>query len=240
MSRGLQFIVLSVVALAVTIGTPSEAKAEEDVDFDRLDRAASLQALALEAADAGDWTRARELAETVLTLDDGFATASSRLVLVRGLEREKQYDSALYELREYFELSLPEEQIEEGRRVQARIQARKDGTFRRPRRPTDPRLAVGITLMVTGALPVVVGGVFVGNDIRWAMQKEPSGTWAAIGIPLLAVGATLDVIGLISLIKSVGPRARPAARLDRRPAPRLGLSVGRRGDLWEIGLVGRW
>jgi hypothetical protein len=241
MSRGPIAALALILALSVAPGL-ARADGDGEGDFDRLDRADELTAQAMAAADAGDWVTAKQLAETVLTLDDSFATAQVRLVVVRALEREGLYDAALYEVRQYLALEIDDAQRVEGQEFERRIEAKQAGTWRAPRRPGALRSqAPGIAMVIGGAVPIVVGASFVGNDIHWQSQGVQSGTWAAIGTPLIVVGATLDIIGAILIARPPKPRPSGSATLQGRPRPSLGLSVGRTADDgWRFTLVGRW
>ncbi len=225
MARGSCLALLCLLALSV--GTPVLAdEAEEEGDFDRLDRADETVRKAVEAADAGDWEEAKRLAEEVMFLDDSYATAPARIVLVPALEREEAYDSALYELKQYFGLPLTDSERAEGERLQARLEARKAGTYRRPRRPMSRNNRIGLGLVLGGAVPAIVGGSLLANDIHWAAVGVPSGTWAAIGTPVMIVGLAVDIIGIVVLARSRGGKARVGSRpsLDR-PKPAFHFSV---------------
>jgi hypothetical protein len=90
------------------------AAAPAAADEDPGARARRMTQAAVDAARESRWTEAQELAETVLTLDDGPATAEARVVLARSLEVRGQHQSALYEIRQYLALPLPMEQLERG------------------------------------------------------------------------------------------------------------------------------
>ncbi len=212
----------------------------EDGDFDRLERADVMQEQALAAAEAGDWETARSLAEAVLTLDDSYATAPSRYVLVRALEYEKSYEAALYELKRYLEVEdLTEADRKAALRARDRIEAKGAGTWRgRKQQARPPSARTGVALMIGGAATLVLGTGFVGVDVRWASLGVQSGTWAAIGAPLLAAGLALDVVGLITVLRATtgGPKST-AARL-RRPALFLGVTPTAGG--WMLSLGTSW
>ncbi len=209
----------------------------EDGDFDRLDRADELQDEALAAAEAGDWETARALAETVLTLDDSYATAPSRYVLVHALEAGESYEAALYELKRYLEVEgLDDADRRAAERAQERIEAKAAGTWRGRGRALPPlgrRGAIG--LMIGGAAPLVLGATFVGADVRWASLGVQSGTWAAIGAPFLALGLTLDVVGLVGLVRAGRAAPAPAAARLRRPVLHLAATPTDGGWMLSIG-----
>ena len=234
MSRAPVLLLLATLALLLPRLTQAE-----DGDFDRLDRADRLMDEAVAAAKAGEWLTAKELAETVLTLDDSFATAEARWVLIQALEWEGLYDASLYELSRYAALEgLPEERQGEAERLQARLVSKRDGTWR-PGRARAARLAPGIAMVAGGAVPLIVGLSFVGNDIHYASIGVESGTWAAIGTPLLITGLALDITGIILLARPPAPRR--GATVARRPAPKhLGIQVGRTDGGWHFALSGRW
>lgn len=225
MARG-SCLVLSFL-LALSVGAPLRAQeAGEEGDFDRLDRADETVALAVAAADAGNWEEARRLAEEVMFLDDSYATAPARVVLVRALENEEAYDSALYELKQYLELPLTDEERASAERLGARLEARKAGTYRRPRRPLDRNGRIGLGLVLGGAVPAILGGSLLANDLHWASIGVQSGTWAAIGTPIMIVGLAIDIVGIVVLSRSRAVQATVAGRprLDR-PRPAFHFSV---------------
>ena len=220
----------------------------QDGAFDRLERADELQDLARIALDEGDWQRARELAETVLTLDTSQATAPVRLILAWVLEHEGQYDAALYELRQYLALELPEAGIEKGRRLEVRLRSRLGARSRSRTGGGDILLrarrdrAAAVSLLVAGVAPIVVGVGFVINDVRWARLGVDSGSWAAIGTPLALGGIALDLAGLVLLVRGVrlGGRGAPRAAVGRRRPELRGFSVSYHGDRASLLLQGRW
>ena len=232
---------LALLLTLLALAAPGTSMATDEGDFDRLDRADRLTDEAVAAARAGEWLRAKELAETVLTLDDSFATAEARWVLIQALEWESLYDAALYELSQYSALEgLPDGRLAEAGKLKTRLEGKRDGTWiPDPVRRRARHLAPGLALVIGGAVPLVVGASFVGNDIHWASQDVQSGTWAAIGTPLLLTGLALDITGIILLVRP--PRSGPkAASAHRRPAPKLGLAVGRTHDGWQLAVSGRW
>lgn len=232
-----------VLLAAVLLCAAPRVLAQEVDGFDAIDQADVLQKQAQKAADEGNWRLARKLAEEVLTLDVSFATAPARLVLIRALEAEENYDAALYELKQMDGIKgLEPEVLEQAAKLERRVRARRDGDYAtapvRTARAPAPRGA-GIGLMVGGAVPVVLGGVFVFNDVAHAAQGNESGTWAAIGVPVLGVGLALEIAGAVVIARS-RPRGQavPAAS---RPAPRLdGFSLGYDGDSVRMGLRGRF
>jgi hypothetical protein len=128
MARGLCLVTVILLALSAAASVRAADGEGEEGDFDRLDRADDLVRQTLAAAEAGDWEDARRLAEDVMFIDDGYATGPARVVLVRALEREEAYDSALYELKRYLTFPLTGEERTTGERLQRRLEARKDGT----------------------------------------------------------------------------------------------------------------
>lgn len=242
MSRASGLLLLAALALLLPRTALAADPAEgDDGDFDRLDRADRLMDEAVAAAKAGDWLTAKELAETVITLDDSFATAEARWVLIQALEWEGLYDASLYELSRYESLEgLPEERVQEAERLRTRLEGKRDGSWRPgPGKGRASRLGPGIALVAGGAVPLIVGLSFVGNDIHHASTGVESGTWAAIGTPLMITGLALDITGIILLARPPGPR--PEASVARRHrAPSLGFAVGRTEQGWHLALSGRW
>lgn len=68
--------------------------------------------------------------------------------------------------------------------------------------------AGGIGLMAGGAAPTIVGIWFVATDAHWAGQGVESGTWAAIGAPVLVTGVVLEAVGaaLLATAPNAGKR----------------------------------
>jgi len=201
----------------------------EDGDFDQLERLLELQREALAAARVKDWDRARELAEVVLTLDDSEFTAGSRLILVQALESEHQYGAALYELKQYLDLpELSSGNLRRGERIQKRLNSLREAELAvggaSNRKLGQPKVASAVGILLGGIALSVTGSYFIGVDINWQVQGVRSGTWAAIGTPLLAFGVSLDIAGLVLLGKARRPQASSAdlRRFERRP--RLALS----------------
>ncbi len=232
----------------MAVAGPMRARAQS-ADFDAIDQADVLQKQALKAAREKNWTLARSLAEEVLTLDVSFATAPSRLVLARALQQEENYPGALYELRQLEQLDgVADKIVEEVAELRAEteaLQARAERLAARPEGGDDRNAGIG--LLVGGAAPLVLGGLFVGTDINHAAQQEESGTWAVIGGPILATGVILEVVGAGLLARS--RRSARAASLSsaepwlaqvRRPVPLRvdGLSFGVDGDRFWLGLSG--
>lgn len=220
---------------SLAFGSEGGGDAGEEGDFDRLDRADAVQEDAIAAAMAGEWRKARDLAESALALDDSFATARARLVLVEALEHEEQFDSALYEIGRYLDLGLPADQHEQGLRIRSRIEALRARAAHR-----SDRRGAGLALVLAGAAPLVIGVGFVGNDVYWAEAGVPSGTWAAIGVPLVAVGVALDITGIGLLARGTrGARTWAALPSSGRPGS-LGLAVGCDARGWRLEVMGRW
>ena len=74
----------------------------------------------------------------------------------------------------------------------------------------------GIGLLAGGAAPTIVGLWFIGSDARWAAEGVDSGTWAAIGTPLLVTGLVLEGVGAVLL--ATAPKAgKRRARVSAAP-----------------------
>ena len=235
MVRGLRsrlFVGLLLVAGALAF--PSSRAVAGD-DFDAIDQADVLQKQAINAAREGNWKLARGLAEEVLTLDVSYATAPSRLVLARALQQDENYEGALYELRQLGRLEgVPDKLVEEIALLRAETEAqlaRAERLASRP--PPPPERAIGIGLLAGGAAPVLVGGVFVGNDMHHAAQDKESGTWAVIGAPLLATGLILEVVGAVLVARDRRQGRRAALRFD-------GVAFGVHDDQVWLGVTGRF
>lgn len=215
--------------------TPRPLLAGSSADFDAIDQADVLQKQALRAAREGNWKLARGLAEEVLTLDVSYATAPSRLVLARALQQEENYEGALYELRQLERLEgVPDKLVEEIADLRTETEARMARAERLAARPApSPNRDVGIAFLAGGAAPVVLGGVFVGNDLHHAVEAEESGTWAVIGAPLLATGAILEVLGAVLLSRSRPTGSRAGLQVD-------GVAFGVDGDQVWLGVTGRF
>ncbi len=213
---------------------PSQARAE-GVDFDAIDQADVLQKQALKAARAGNWALARQLAEEVLTLDVSFATAPSRLVLARALQQEKNFDGALYELRQLERLEgVPDKIAEEVADLRAETEAMRARAERQAARPSGvAERNAGIGFLAGGAAPLVVGGIFVANDAHHAAQGTDSGTWAVIGAPVLATGVILEVVGAALLTRAPRRATASTLRLD-------GVAFGLDADRLWLGVTGRF
>jgi hypothetical protein len=221
-------LTLTVLVALSALTAPSVVQAE-DGDFDQLERVLELQRQALAAARVKDWDRARLLAEVVLTLDDSEFTAGSRLILVQALESERQYGAALYELKQYLDLpQISPSNLRRGERIQKRLnslrQAELAGGGGSNRKLGQPKVASAVGVLLGGIALSVTGSYFIGVDLNWQAQGVRSGTWAAIGTPLLAFGVSLDIAGLVLLRKARRPQASSAdlRRFERRP--RLALS----------------
>ncbi len=215
---------------------PSVAHAQDADDFDTIDQADVLQKQAIKAAREDNWKLARQLAEEVLTLDVSYATAPSRLVLARALQKDENFEGALYELRQLERLEgVPDKVVEEVAEMRAETEALKARAERLASRAApNPNRNIGIGLLAGGAAPVLVGGLFVGNDMHHAAQQEDSGTWAVIGAPLLATGVILEVVGAVLVARSGRPTTTTArVQLD-------GLAFGVDGDQVWVGVTGRF
>jgi len=180
------------------------------------------------------------------------------MVLVQALDREHQYGAALYELRCYLDLDVSDEARTRAERILVRLeelkargtrgdQRAKPRTERatsppraRSKRASEPSLAGAVGLLVGGAVPAAIGLGFVGTDVYWSSQQVESGTWAAIGVPLAAVGLALDVAGLVALIHRSRLRARSSAAQLSAPQPSIHVGVARAGSRWQLTLGGAW
>ena len=218
--------------LLAAVAGPGHACAQ---DFDAIDQADVLQKRAIAAAKEGNWALARQLAEEVLTLDVSFATAPSRLVLARALQKEQNFPGALYELRQLEQLEgVSDKLLDEVADLKAEteaMQAREERLAARPEGPPDR--GVGIGMLAGGAAPLIVGGVFVFNDVHHAAQQQESGTWAVIGGPILATGIVLEVVGAALLARDRRPTGRASFQID-------GLAFGADPDQVWLGVVGRF
>ena len=238
----LSFSILLVFLTATTVLTLSRPGLAEEGDFDQLERVQELQRSALAAARAAEWQRARELAEVVLTLDDSVFTADCRLILVKALEQERQLNAALYELGQFLVLPLSPTQARRGQRLKRRLERTRDlGESRSVpglNGSARPQLASGVGTLLGGVVLSVTGGYFIGVDIYWNSLDVPSGTWAAIGTPLLVGGLVLDVAGVLLLRRAKGPRASSAdlQRFERRPR----VSVAWTSDQLAFQIGGVW
>lgn len=235
---------LAFVVVLTPLFGPAELQAQEG-EFDQLERVEELQRQALAAARAADWDRARELAEVVLTLDDSEYTADSRLVLVEALEREGQFGAALYELKQYLALFLSPRDLRRGERIQKRLVAKREAELAGQRLPErravmlgQQKVASAVGVLLGGVALSVTGSYFIGVDLRWQALGVESGTWAAIGTPLLVFGVSLDVIGLVLLRKarSTGASLADRRRFERRPR----LSISWRSEQFGFSLAGAW
>ena len=238
-STTLVFLVVFLSSLGLAPGLSAGERVEGDLD--RLDRVQELQREAMEASRSGDWPLARELAEIVLTLDDTEVTARSRLILVQALEKEGQYSAAQYELGQFLDLELSRANRRKGEQLKARIEhlrALQSGTVLAPRPRSQPTQAGAVGLLLGGVAMSVAGAYFVGTDISWSTKRVPSGTWAAIGTPLLVGGIGLDIGGVILLHRSVKQRRAADLRRMERTRPRLGLSWD--GQRFSVAFGGRW
>ncbi len=242
-------IAILVACLAMAVGPWRLAHAQDDdIDLDALEPLevdpAALQALAIAAAVDERWDVARDNARAALVLDTTVRTAQSRLVLARALEALDELDEALRAVDIYLALPLLERDRARGTETRDRIVGRlrvqhrqaaniRDAARRRSARSTVPlalrqRRAGAIGMLAGGAVPTIIGLWFVGTDLNYASRGIESGTWGAIGTPLLITGLTLEAVGgVILAVSSTRPRS---ARLQiggaLAPDPRGGMQAG--------------
>lgn len=232
--------------LIVALSAPAQGQEEDDIDLDAVETlqedAATLQAQAIAAAVDERWEVAITKARAALVLDTTVATAQSRLVLARALEAIGQLEDALDEVETYLALPLLERDEAKGEDTRARIVARlrardraeqdaREAERRRAERASIPtplrqRRYGGIGLMAGGAVPTVLGLWFVGTDLNYASRGIESGTWAAIGTPLLITGLAMEGVGAVLLATSRPRAARSALRLHVAPTPDGGVHAG--------------
>lgn len=239
------------VVAALLVGLPALAAAQdadEDIDLDSVETlaedAATLQSQAIAAAVDERWVIAADKARAALTLDTSVRTAQSRLVLARALEALDELESALHEVDIYLALPLLERDKAKGdstrERIVGRLRARdraeadaREAERRRAARSTVPtgvrqRQYGGIGLMAGGAVPTILGVWFVGTDLNYASRGIESGTWGAIGAPLLITGLTLEAVGAVVL--ATNRRPARSARLHLQPIvapdPQGGVQAG--------------
>ncbi len=251
---GARFAVLA-ACVAVGLGPWTAVQAQDgDVDFDDIDLdalqptandAATLQDQAIAAAVDARWDVARDKAQAALALDTSVATAQSRLVLARALEALGDEPQALRELDTYLALPLLDSDrakgVEARERLVGNLHARdrraaeaRETARRRAARTTLPLAAQqqrggAIGMLAGGAVPTILGAWFLGTDLNYASRGIESGTWAAIGTPLLITGLTLEAVGGVLLAVSTRPSARSAhlqIRGGLAPDPRGGLQAG--------------
>lgn len=243
-------IVVVVVCLAVAVGPWRAVQAQdEDIDLDALETleedAATLQAQAIAAAVDERWDVARDKASAALILDTTVRTAQSRLVLARALEALGQHSDALREIDTYLALPLLERDRARGTETRERIVGRlrtkdrqaadaREAARRRTARANVPlalrqRRAGAIGMLAGGAVPTIIGLWFVGTDLNYASRGIESGTWGAIGTPLLITGLTLEAVGGVILAVS-STRSPRSAHLQiggaLAPDPRGGFQAG--------------
>lgn len=177
-------------------------------------------------------------------------TAQSRLVLARALEALGDLDKALREVDTYLALPLLERDEAKGtdtrERIVAGLRTRErwaasalDASKREAERANVPvalrqRRAGAIGMLAGGAVPTILGLWFVGTDLNYASRGIESGSWAAIGTPLLITGLTLEAVGGVIL----GVASRPSARTARVQIGG-GLAPDMRGGI-HAGLWGRF
>ena len=118
--------------------------------------------------------------------------------------------------------------LRRGERIQKRLNSLREAELAvggaSNRKLGQPKVASAVGILLGGIALSVTGSYFIGVDINWQVQGVRSGTWAAIGTPLLAFGVSLDIAGLVLLGKARRPQASSAdlRRFERRP--RLALS----------------
>ena len=87
-------------------------------------------------------------------------------------------------------------------------------------------------MLAGGAAPTIIGLWFVGTDLNYASRGIESGSWAAIGTPLLITGLTLEAVGgvILAVSSTRSPRAPRSAQLQigggLAPDPRGGIQAG--------------
>ena len=232
------------------------AQDDEDIDLDDIDLdavetladdAATLQAQAIAAAVDERWDIARQKALAALTLDTTVGTAQSRLVLARALEALGDPDAALREVDNYLGLPLLTRDVARGQEIRERIvdqlrardRAAAHARETQQRQRSRSRLAPGVRqqrggaigLLAGGAVPTVMGIWFVGTDLNYATRGIDSGTWAAIGAPLLITGLAMEAIGGVILATSSRRPAR-SARLQLHGGVAPGVGGGMHLGLW--------
>jgi len=248
----IRLLSLLILALASLGAGSAWAQDGDEIDLDALDSAAALQADAIAAAVEENWEEAKRLATRALEMEASITTAQARLVLARAHEALGDYDAALRQVDNYLALPLLDRDRARGEEVRERVQARigrrdaeagetrEPGTAQRDRdraaraaipAPVRQQRAGGIGLMAGGAAPTVVGIWFVATDAHWASQGVDSGTWAAIGAPVLVTGVVLEAIGgvLLATAPNAGKRR---VRVSGTVAPTDGGM--------SFGLVGRF
>jgi|GEM_PF-1654080 len=229
---------------ALALAAPAWAQGG-DIDLDAIDSAAALQADAIAAAVEERWTEAKELAIRALEKEASVTTAQARLVLARAYEALGELAAADRQIDNYLALPLLDRDRERGVEVKNRLVA----ALRRVEQPTAPRSAPpqqarvpratgavsaatrqqragGIGLLAGGAAPTIVGIWFVATDVHWAQNGVQSGTWAAIGAPVLITGIVLEAVGaaLLATAPNAGKtRVRVSAGIAPSPD---GLSLG--------------
>jgi len=241
-----RFLSPLLVVLVLIVGLPPAFAQDDDIDLDALDQnleeAARLQAVAVRALMNEDWEIAQAKAEEALSLEGGIVTAEARLVLARALEMQGRLDDARAAVETFLTLPLLDSHRSRGHDALLRIdnkiderRARREEERQRRRLraqrsaewtsegPLRVRRGAGLAMVAGGATPAILGAVFVGTDAEYAKSGVRSGTWAAIGAPLLITGLTLEIAGAIL---ALGP-SRPvpvaaAVSFD----PRSGASFG--------------
>lgn len=221
---------LAILLACCTLWASPAVGQEDDIDLDAIDNAAALQSDAIAAAIEGRWDDAKALAEQALMQEASITTAQARLVLARAHEALGDLEAAKRQVENFLALPLLERDRARGKEVKARIESAlaKGGSAgsddrqlaapqeqRRENEAATPRstapLAVrqqragGISLLAGGAAPTIVGLWFIGSDARWAAEDVDSGTWAAIGTPLLVTGLVLEGVG--ALLLATAPKA---------------------------------
>jgi hypothetical protein len=92
----------------------------------------------------------------------------------------------------------------------------------------------GLALVVGGIAPLLLGGWFIGTDASYASQGVDSGTWAAMGTPMMVGGAVLEIAGIAAIATAGQGAGRP--RVAARLVPALAPSP----DGLRAGIVGRF
>ncbi|MCO4773767.1 MAG: hypothetical protein KDA24_27290 [Deltaproteobacteria bacterium] len=243
----LRLLATLLIACSAVCAAPAMA---QDIDLDAMDSAASLQADAIAAAVDGRWDEAKSLAIRALEQEASITTAQARLVLARAHEALGELDAAQRQVDNYLALPLLDGDRKRGDEVSDRIRAsiaRRDRAERPPGDEPEPiraerpppqrrfplevrqQRAGGIGLLAGGAAPTVVGIWFVATDVKWQQAGVESGTWAAIGAPVLITGLALEALGAV-LLATAPNASKRRVRVSATVVPRReGVAFGLTG-----------